>query len=249
MAILFVAAESSELKPFSSALTGLRRLNWPIDYAYEGILEGRRMLLAANGAGPRLAQRAVEIAMRALTAAELSASKLEAVASIGYCGALDPSLKRNQIIIGERVISGSGESHDCAPVECSLPFVQGVVFSQDRVANSASEKAELRLSNASIVEMEAAGVASRIVRAAVPFACIKVVTDLAEESFGLDLNKLRTTEGRFARGKIGSYALTHPGLVPELLRLKRRSESAAQSLGEFLVSCRIHVESASSIAE
>ena len=51
MALLFVAAEAAELKPFANRLTGLRKLNWPLDYAYEGICDGRRILLAANGAG------------------------------------------------------------------------------------------------------------------------------------------------------------------------------------------------------
>ncbi|MBV9158194.1 MAG: hypothetical protein JO097_18155, partial [Acidobacteriaceae bacterium] len=74
MAILYVASESSELRPFAALLTGLRKLNWPIDYAFEGIWEGRRIMLAANGAGPQLAAQAVEVAIRAVTAAELSSS-------------------------------------------------------------------------------------------------------------------------------------------------------------------------------
>jgi hypothetical protein len=83
MAILYVASEASELRPFAAMLTGLRKLNWPIDYAFEGILEGRRILLAANGAGPRLAARAAEVAIRAVMVAELSSSRLEAVVSAG----------------------------------------------------------------------------------------------------------------------------------------------------------------------
>ena len=86
MAILFVAAEADELKPFAKRLTGLRKLNWPLRYAFEGILQGRRIMLAAQGAGPKLAAQAVEVAIRAVTAAELSASRLEAVVSVGYCG-------------------------------------------------------------------------------------------------------------------------------------------------------------------
>ncbi len=66
MAILFVAAEAMELKPFANSLTALRKLKWPIDYAYEGILEGKRIMLAANGAGPKLAAQAVEVALRAV---------------------------------------------------------------------------------------------------------------------------------------------------------------------------------------
>ena len=65
MAILFVASESFELKPFAGRLTGLRPLKWPVQYAEEGVWQGKRYLLAANGAGPKLAARCVEMALRA----------------------------------------------------------------------------------------------------------------------------------------------------------------------------------------
>src|SRR3954453_18984301 len=51
MAILFVAAEAAELKPFEAHLINARKLKWPLDYGYEDILEGRGILLAPNGAG------------------------------------------------------------------------------------------------------------------------------------------------------------------------------------------------------
>src|ERR1700745_3767115 len=99
MAFLYVAAEASELQPFTELLTGVRKLKWPVDYAYEGIWEGRRMLLAANGAGPKLAADVVEVAIRAGMVAELSSSRLEAVISTGYCGALSPDLCESQIVV------------------------------------------------------------------------------------------------------------------------------------------------------
>ena len=243
MAILFVAAEADELKPFAKRLTGLRKLNWPLRYAFEGILQGRRMMLAAHGAGPRLAAQAVEVAIRAVTAAELSASKLEAVVSVGYCGALTPENREGQVIVATEVL----EELKGTRFSCMLPHTEsahqiGLLISQDCVANHCSEKQQLAASGAIAVDMEAAGVAARTKRAELPFVCIKVVTDRADESFGLNLNAMRTPEGRIARGKIGVYALTHPKLIPELFRLKRRAESAAQALGEFLVSCRINVE-------
>ncbi len=245
MAILYVASEAAELKPLAGMLSGLRKLSWPIDYAYEGVHEGRRILLAANGAGPRLAGQAVEIAIRAVTAADLSASKLEAVASIGWCGALDPALQEKQILIATEVLDvASGERYECVNVEVSpaeaKTFVSGAIASQNRVAVTADEKKNLQAQSRAIaVEMEAAGVAARTKRAGLPFCCIKVVADRADESFVFDINSMRTSEGRIARGKIVVHAVAHLNILPELFRLKRRSEDAAQALGEFLVSCRI----------
>jgi adenosylhomocysteine nucleosidase len=250
MAILYVASEAAELKPFANLLTGLRKLKWPIDYAFEGILEGRRVMLAAHGAGPQLAARAVEVAIRAVTAAELSSSRLEAVISTGYCGALSPDLRESQIVAATKVLDlEANESFDCANIAPGGEFVSGILVSQNRIAIDSAEKENLRALGAVAVDMEAAGVAARTKRAGLPFYCIKAVSDRADESFGFNLNEMRTIEGRIARGKITIYALTHPNLIPELFQLKRRTGDAAKALGEFLVSCRIVSESDSTRVE
>jgi adenosylhomocysteine nucleosidase len=241
MAILYVASDAAELKPMAALLTGLRKLNWPLRYAYEGVSEGRRLLLAANGAGPKLAAQVVEIAIRAITGAELSSSPLAAVVSTGFCGALDPALENSQIVVATEVYDvASHERYECGQINDSSSNAAGLVISQDRIAIDAEEKVRLRSKFAAVaVEMEAAGVAARAKRAGLPFCCIKVVSDRAGESFAFDLNKMRTTEGRIARGKIVFHVMTRPNLLPGVFRLKRRSEDAARALGEFLVSCRI----------
>ena len=241
MAILYVASEAAELKPMAKLLTGLRKLKWPLDYAYEGVWEGRRLLLAANGAGPKLATRAVEVAIRAITSAELSSSALEAVVSTGFCGAVTTDLKESQIVLASQVQDWANkEVYDCVPVEGGAAAVSGIIVSQDRMAIDVAEKQRLQeASGAVAVEMEASGVAARAKRARLPFCCIKVVLDRADESFAIDWNRMRTAEGRIARGKIMVHAAVRPQLLPGLFHLKRRSEDAARVLGEFLVGCRI----------
>jgi adenosylhomocysteine nucleosidase len=239
MSILFVAAEAAELKPLAGHLENLRKLNWPIDYAHEGIMGGRRVLLAANGAGSKLAMKATEIAIRAISNADLSSSHLEAVISTGFCGALDPELKVGDIVTAQEVLDlATGQRYPCVELLADAP--RGIVLSQDRIANDAAEKQELfAKTGACAVEMEAAGVAARSKRAGLPFYCIKAISDVATESFAFDLNRMRTTDGRVARGKIMVHALMRPNLLPGLYRLKRRTDEVARVLGEFLVSCRI----------
>ena len=241
MAILYVASRALELEPLAQLLTGLRKLKWPIDYAFEGIWEGRRVMLAANGEGPKLAVRAVETAIRAVSVADLSASKLEAVISTGLCGGLDPKLRVNDIVVATEVIdAATNQRFACAPVISeNSSVVSGAVLTQDRVANTSAEKLALAQTGAVAVEMEAAAVAAHVKRARLPFACIKVVSDTAEESLNIDFNQMRDDQGRIARVKIGVYALTHPNRIPGLWNLKRRVDVAAKGLGEFLVSCRV----------
>jgi nucleoside phosphorylase len=137
------------------------------------------------------------------------------------------------------------ETFECAQVAAESAFTSGVIASQDRIAMNAAEKRELSGHSAIAIDMEAAGVAARTKTAGLPFACIKVVSDRADESFLTDFNRMRTPEGRIARAKIGLHAVTHPQLVPELLRLRRRTQDAARALGEFLVSCRINIPGSS----
>ena len=57
----------------------------------------------------------------------------------------------------------------------------------DHVAQTADEKRRLRAGGASAVEMEAGGVAERARARDVPFYCVRVVTDLADEEHGEQL--------------------------------------------------------------
>jgi adenosylhomocysteine nucleosidase len=240
MSILFVASEASELEPLAARLEGLRKLSWPIDYAEEGIVDGRRLILAANGNGPKLAARAAEVAIRALAGGDLSSSRLDAVISTGYCGGLDPALEIDQIVVATEVIDLATEERIPCGSNVEGEGIRGIVLSQDRIANNMLEKQKLFAeTGACAVEMESSGVAGRAKRAGLPFYCIKVISDVATESFAFDFNLMRNKEGKVARGKIVMHALVRPVLVPGLLRLKRRTERAAERLGEFLVSCRI----------
>jgi nucleoside phosphorylase len=241
MAIVYIAAEAMELKPFAARLEGLKSLKWPLDYAAEGVLAGRRVLLAANGAGPTLAARALETAIRAVSLADLSSSRLEAVVSTGFCGALDPALRECAIAIAEAIRDGDGNE----AAACDLPFsvpeetAIGAFYCQNRIVNTAAEKQRLYASGAIAADMESAGLLSRARREAIPFYCIRVVSDRADESFFIDLNTMRSPTGRIARGKIISYSALRPALWPQLWRLKKRADEAADCLGEFLVNCRI----------
>ena len=79
---------------------------------------------------------------------------------------------------------------------------------------------------------------SRVREWNMPFYCVRSVTDLAEESFRIDLNAARRADGRFSTPRILAAAIRRPITVaPELFELRRRSATAARSLGEFIADC------------
>ena len=167
--ILVVGAEAAELKPFAARLDGLKNVKWPLDYSQEGILGGTRVLVAANGAGPSLAARAVEVAIRAFPASGLSSSRLEAVINAGFCGALISGLRESDIVVGTSVLDKEkGESFDCDLLDCKTSGASsGTIVTQNRIANDSEEKARLSGLGALAVDMEAAGVAARSKRAGI----------------------------------------------------------------------------------
>lgn len=182
-----------------------------------------RWVLAANGPGSALAGEA----------ADRNAEKVDAVLSAGLCGALVEGLEIGDIVCGTSVNG----------IDIDLPssadrHVTGPIASIGQVAQTVAEKRRLRQTGAVVVEMEAAAVLERARQWQVPFYCIRAVSDMADEGFTLDLNATRDMAGRFRVGRILAQAARQPRTgIPELLRLRRNSQTAAKALGEFIGNC------------
>jgi adenosylhomocysteine nucleosidase len=225
--LVFVAAERRELEGLLVHVDDVAKPNWPLDFVRMGRLKGVQVVMVANGPGEKLAGAAVDVVK--------VNQKMDALISIGFCGGLQPSLSACDIFVATVV---NGVAPALAP-SSSRPFKTGKLLSIDRVVSTAAEKAELGKTGADAVEMEAAAVAARAEQCQVPFCAVRVVTDTFEESFPLDFNALRSSDGRFSRGKILAAALRRPGvLFPELIKLNKRTKRASQALGDFLADAR-----------
>ena len=183
-----------------------------------------KLTKTANGPGPKLAEAAVQ-AVR---------ERPDLVVSTGLCGALDPDLKLGDIFVATAV-----NGHPAELPRSGRPYRSGRLVSLDRVVQTAAEKQRLRKdSGAAAVEMEAEAVGAYARRLGVPFYCIRAVSDVADESFRVDLNAARNNSGRFSVPRILIQAAWRPLTAwPELLRLRRNADVAARALGEFFADC------------
>jgi adenosylhomocysteine nucleosidase len=228
--VLLVAAEPREFDGLLAHCGGVEKPRWPVQWARTAVLNGHRLYMLANGAGPRRAAQAIGAAR--------TAKAPDAIVSFGFCGALEPGLEVGDIFAGTSVRT----SERCFPLEQPLtrkPFHSGVVVSVNRVAQTAEEKRGLRATGASVVEMEAAGVLEAARGWGPRIYCVRAVTDLADEDFGLDLNAALRHDGHFDTMQLFTSALRRPRvLVPELLRLRRRCRKASRSLGDFIADCQ-----------
>ena len=230
--LLIVAAEVREFAGLRRRCRQETRLKWPLQFARAAELNGRRLVLVANGEGATLAGEACEVAW--------NKQRAEAILSTGFCGALDPALRAGEVLVASRVEAPDGTlSVQARAPECERPHASGRLLSVNRVIQTIQEKRALRASGASAVEMEALAVGHRAAQWGVPFYCVRCITDLAEESFRLDFNAARAADGRLLTSRIMWAAARRPAaLVPELYRLYWRCRLAARTLGDFLADCR-----------
>ena len=245
----FVASEAREFSGLLRHVEGSTTLDWGIDFARGGLLNGRAIVMAANGPGPKLAASAAK--------AIKEHYELEGLASIGFCGALSPALQPGEVLVATSLVSVDrlvilpvsqvGQpvilpaSHSDVAHALSVPRSHScerhpvTLLSIDQVAYTAESKNNLHhQTHADAIEMEAAGLAALAEEWQIPFYAIKVITDTASESFPLDFNLVRTPEGRFSRPKIIRSALRRPRAIPALINLNRRCTQAAAILGDFL---------------
>ena len=228
--MLFVAAEAREFGGLLPYCASVEKLDWPVEWARLVKLKGKKIFLAANGAGRERAAEAVDRLRPELP-------DLQGVVSTGFCGGLDPALKIGDVFVATSIQWGGELVPVCTP-RSGLSFATGTLVTSDRVAQTAQEKRNLCSTGASAVDMEAAGVLSRVREWKKPFYCIRSVTDLANESFEIDFNAARLADGRFSTSRILADALRRPMTAgPELLRLRNRCAAAAKTLGEFIADC------------
>jgi nucleoside phosphorylase len=151
---------------------------------------------------------------------------------------LDPQLDVGDIVVADAIGDPRGVYPTCRP-RTHRPHSVGLVWSQDRVAVTVSDKKLLRQTGASAVEMEAAGLLERASNWGSDMYCIRAVSDRAGEDLPMDFNALRDANGRFNRARIVRGAIARPfARIPRLLRMRRNCTAAAERLGEFLADCR-----------
>lgn len=229
-----IAADAREFRGLCARIGAGSDLQWPIGYSRAVERDGRRWILAANGPGPRLATRAFEAAA--------SRVRFRAVLNTGYCGALDPELRAGEVVAADLIIDGdTGERFGASVPDGASELRRGAIVTGDRVISTASMKAELRrTTGARFADMEASAVAKASQARSLPFHCIRVVSDTAEEGFDTDLNAARDAEGRFELMSILAQAARKPWTrIPELIHFDRQTKMASEMLGEFLAGCRL----------
>jgi uridine phosphorylase len=177
-----------------------------------------------TGMGRANTEQAIQRALREL--------RPQRVITSGYAGALEAALKIGEIVFSADEGSGVAEKLLAAGAR-PVKF-----FCSPAMLVTAAQKAEARRhTGAQAVEMESEFIRRACRDAGLPSATVRAISDLAEEDFPLDFNRLTRPDQSLDPLKFAGALVKSPGAVPGLLRLRRNTRQAAQALAGALAAC------------
>lgn len=218
-----IAALEREVRP----LIRLKGWGWRVQDREHGgrkfrfLADDNDVVLVCGGMGAEAARRA------AVAMIELYAPTV--IYSVGFAGALDPSLKAGEVVRPAQVIDVSDGSR------VNLSEGKGVLVSFGSVARPA-QKAQLRDSyGAQLVDMEAAAVWHAAEAHGVKFAAVKAISDEFDFTFP-EIEKFVDAQGRFQEGRFARFVMVRPWLWRKVKRLAQGSNRAVSGLNDWLIS-------------
>jgi len=219
-----IAALEREVRPLMK--TKLKGRGWKVrEREHEGrvfrfLEDDVDVVLVCGGIGAQAARRA------AVAVIELYAPAV--IYSVGFAGALDPSLKAGEVVQPAQVIDASDGSR------ANLSEGKGVLVTFGSVA-SAAQKTQLRNSyRAQLVDMEAAAVWRAAEARGVKFAAVKAISDEFDFTFP-EIERFVDSQGRFQQGRFARFAMVRPWLWRKLYRLADGSNRAVSGLNDWLI--------------
>jgi len=202
--------------------------------ARQGSLKGRNVVLIEAGVGPLAAARG--------TQALLAGHRPSWVISAGFSGALDPRLKRGEIIMADSIADGDGHrlsiDFKISPeaVAATPGLHVGRLLTVDRIVRLPAEKRELgQRHEALAVDMESWAVGEVCRQAKTRFMAVRIVSDAVDDELPADIERLAKQKTPAARlGAAAGAIFRRPASIKDMLKLKEDALVASDKLAKFL---------------
>lgn len=212
--IAVIGAMAQEIELLKTSMEGMKAFRFGAFEAYEGSLEGKRMVLVLSGIGK------VNAAIAA--AWVIHRFQPDCVINTGSAGGLGKGLKVGDVVIGECVahhdvdvtafgyawgqvpqqpaVFTSDEHLMAVAKEAAEAFeharvTRGLIVSGDQFIHSSGRVAEIRshFHDVQAVEMEAAAIAQTCHQLDTPFVVIRAVSDCADEKADISFEEFLKT--------------------------------------------------------
>jgi nucleoside phosphorylase len=237
MKILVTFALQKEFAPWR-ALREFRADKWSAGDVYCTQIGAAEVGVLLTGAGPRHAGVAASKVIWG------DWDSINLCVSSGLAGALKANYEVGQVLAARSVRTESVRAdlkgnvlESSAPLlsfaaECGATVVEQF-YSAERVVGRADEKRYLG-ERSDAVEMESFEVLLESGAFGIPAVAIRAISDSVDDDLPLDMNRIFTDEGRVSIPRVLGQVALHPTSVPELVRLGQNSQTAAESLANFL---------------
>jgi adenosylhomocysteine nucleosidase len=201
------------------------------------------VLVLETGLGPDAAARALDWLLAEPLFDNLR-YRPKVVLAAGFSGSLEETLAVGDIVLATDVADMEGASWPATwpaplpPGEWRPPLHRGRLLSTPRLIGTPEEKRALGKQHTAVaVDMETAAIAHRCTQRAVPFGCVRAISDALSAPLSAQLAGL-LGGARVSALRLVMLTARHPGLVGEMARLARDTRLAAaqlaQALGEIL---------------
>jgi len=227
--IAIIGAIKDEIAGIKKEMRITNNLRWPTGNAFAGTWRDVPIVLVRSGMGCDRARRAL---------AEIAGKyTLKRIISIGYAGALDPSLKVGDLVVADQVVyyeTLKSYSLDGELLGTMPEVARGTLLTVDQVVATPPEKKALREKYSAVaVDMETFALAEETQARNLPFASVRAITDTADQEL-IDCSHLVEADGEVSKLKAGWHVLTHPGDLKGMIDLGKHAKTATASLTEFL---------------
>lgn len=161
-------------------------------------------------------------------AERLTVRPLRGVIATGFCGALTPSLRVGDVIVGEQVIhENTGRAFDADPLLlAAAEGRRGTIVSAEGIARTPADRAAL---HGLAVDLESAALARAAHDAEIPFLAIRAVSDRYRDHIP-DIAGMLDHVGRPNRRRLALFVVRHPRDLPRLGRLAHGANRAGHAL-------------------
>jgi adenosylhomocysteine nucleosidase len=210
--VAMVAALEREVSPLVKCWNKVER-------EYDGrrfkFLESGQIVVVCGGIGAEAARRATE--------AVFAVYHPELILSVGFAGALDPTLKVGDIFAPSRVLDARDGSR------AEIAGGHGVLVSASAVVGMEAKKKLAESYGAQAVDMEAAAVARGAQARGVSFMAVKAISD--ESDFHMPaMDRFIDERGQFKTGRFAIFSALRPWLWPRVIQLAKNGAKASRAL-------------------
>jgi adenosylhomocysteine nucleosidase len=207
-------------------LTKVRKYTAQSHTIVEGEISGKLVAVIFSGVGRTAARQGGELL--------IAGHRPRLMLSAGFAGGLDPSLKRNDLVMPHEIADLEGNLIEVTARTSDMPAsvrTRGRLLTVDRVITRTAEKAELReVNQADLLDMESSELAHLARERSLPFASMRVISDDAAVELAPEIASLLTRSGSYQLGAAMRAIWHRPSVFKDFWALHGRALEASDRL-------------------